>query len=401
MTTAQQTIRPDRSMTVPFAECWIHPSARDAAVHVLESGWLTTGREVQAFEPEFAAAVGAAHAVAVSSCTIGLELAFRSLHLRPGAKVLVSTLTFCGAVHAIIHAGLQPVLVDVDPVIGMPSEDSVRAATTGCGGADALCVVHWAGDPCDVEALAAAADVPLSRVVEDAAHAVGTRSHGRPVGAGPSAATVFSFYATKNLPIGEGGMITTQDEERAEWLRRARLHGMSTDAWRRYLPGGAWRYDVTDEGLKANLTDLQAAIGRAQLRQVSSWQLRRASIAARYDVALSGLPLGLPHRPDAPDLHAWHLYPVRIDPSAPASRDDVIKALARHSIGASVHFIPIHRLQYFARTATTPTSMVGADTLFERLVSLPMYPRLTDRQVDAVCLVLEDTLRGAIGVRFS
>lgn len=401
MTTAQDTIRSDHAMAVPFAECWIHPSARDAAAQVLESGWVTTGREVQAFEPEFAAAVGAAHAVAVSSCTIGIELAFRSLRLRPGAKVLVSTLTFCGAVHAIIHAGLQPVLVDVDEVTGMPTEDTVRAASLACGGAEALCVVHWAGDPCDVEALAAAAGIALGRVVEDAAHALGTRSHGRPVGAGPSAAAVFSFYATKNLPIGEGGMITTQDEERADWLRRARLHGMSTDAWRRYLPGGAWRYDVTDEGLKANLTDLQAAIGRAQLRQVSSWQERRAAIAARYDVALGGLPLGLPHRPAAPDQHAWHLYPVRIDPSAPASRDDVITALARHSIGASVHFIPIHRLQYFTRTALTPTPMSGADALFERLVSLPMYPRLTDTQVDAVCLALEDTLCGSIGTRFS
>jgi dTDP-4-amino-4,6-dideoxygalactose transaminase len=401
MTTAQHTIRSDRSRAVPFADCWIHPTARDAALQVLESGWVTTGREVQAFEPEFASTVGAAHAVAVSSCTMGLELAFRSLHLRRGAKVLVSTLTFCGAVHALLHAGLQPVLVDVDPITGMPTEGTVRATSVACGGADALCVVHWAGDPCDAEALASAAGVPMTRVVEDAAHALGTRAHGRPVGAGPSAASVFSFYATKNLPIGEGGMITTQDEERADWLRRARLHGMSTDAWRRYLPGGAWRYDVTDEGLKANLTDLQAAIGRAQLRQVSSWQARRAAIAARYDVALSELPLGLPHRPDAPDQHAWHLYPVRIAPAAPAARDEVISALARHSIGSSVHFIPVHRLQYFARTASAPTSMTGADTLFESLVSLPLYPRLTDQQVDAVCLVLEDTLRGAIGVRFS
>jgi dTDP-4-amino-4,6-dideoxygalactose transaminase len=235
---------------------------------VLDSGWVTTGREVHAFELEFAATVGAAHAVAVSSCTAGLELAFRSLQLRPGARVLVSTMTFCGAVHAILHAGLHPVLVDVDAVTGMPTQDTVQTASAACGGAEALCIVHWAGDPCDVEALA-------------------------------------------------------------------------------------------------------------------------------------GLPLGLQHRPEPPDRHAWHLYPVRVQPTSPATRDEVIRALARHSIGTSVHFIPIHRLRHFTRTTSAPTPLTGAEQLFEQLVSLPMYPRLTDSQVDAVCLALEDTVGGSIGVRFS
>jgi dTDP-4-amino-4,6-dideoxygalactose transaminase len=401
MTTAQDVVRTGGALEVPFAECWIHPTAREAALRVLDSGWVTTGREVHAFEPEFAATVGAAHAVAVSSCTAGLELAFRSLQLRPGARVLVSTMTFCGAVHAILHAGLHPVLVDVDAVTGMPTQDTVQTASAACGGAEALCIVHWAGDPCDVEALADAAGVPLSRVVEDAAHGLGAQWHGTPVGSGPSAAVVFSFYATKNLPIGEGGMVTTQDDERADWLRRARLHGMTTDAWRRYLPGGSWRYDVVDEGLKANLTDLQAAIGRAQLRHLASWQRSRERVAARYDEALAGLPLGLPHRPEPPDRHAWHLYPVRVQPTSPATRDEVIRALARHSIGTSVHFSPFHRLRHFTRTTSAPTPLTGAEQLFEQLVSLPMYPRLTDSQVDAVCLALEDTVGGSIGVRFS
>ena len=161
---------PDR---IPFADCHIAAGSRRAAHRVLESGWVTTGPEVAAFEAEFAAYVGAAHAIAVSSCTAALELSLRYLRLPEGAPVLVSDLTFCGAVQAILHAGLRPVLVDVSPVTGMPTPETTRAANTRCGGAEAMVVVHWAGDPADVAALAAAADLPLDRVVEDAAHAVG------------------------------------------------------------------------------------------------------------------------------------------------------------------------------------------------------------------------------------
>jgi dTDP-4-amino-4,6-dideoxygalactose transaminase len=372
---------------VPFADCLITTDAQNAALRVLRSGWVTTGREVLAFETEFAAYVGARHAVAVSSCTAGIELALRSLRLWPGARVLTSTLTFCGAVHAIVHAGLRPVLVDVDPETGLPTAETVADAARSCGGADAMVVVHWAGDPADVPGLAAAAELPLSRVVEDAAHAIGTSYEGRPVGS-TSAATCFSFYATKNLPLGEGGMVTTEDPERAAWLRRARLHGMSADAWRRYLPGGGWRYDVDVAGLKANMTDIQGAIGRAQLRHLPAWQLRRAEIAARYDAGLAGVPgVGLPHRP-AGGGHAWHLYAVRVP-----NRDAVVAGLAERGVGTSVHFIPLHQLSYFHGLVDLPDGgLRGADQLFEQLLSLPLYPRLTDPQVDAVCSALAEVV---------
>src|SRR6266540_37349 len=219
---------------IPFARAEICEEARAASARVLESGWLTTGPEVVAFEREFAEWVHAGNAVAVASCTAAIELALRALGLPRGAKVLTSTMTFCGAVHAIVHAGLVPVLADV-------------------------------------------AGLPLGRVVEDAAHALGTLVGTRPVGT-VSAATCFSFYATKNLPIGEGGMVTTDDPAIADHVRRARLHGMSRDAWKRYLPGSTWRYDVGVAGLKANMTDLQAAIGRAQLRRFAGWQDRRAQL---------------------------------------------------------------------------------------------------------------------------
>jgi len=388
---------PDR-IDVPFADCCITTEAQDAALRVLRSGWVTTGREVHAFEDEFAAYVGAGHAVAVSSCTAAIELALRSLGLPPGSPVLTSTMTFCGAVQAIVHAGLQPVLVDVDPATGMPTAETVAAAVRECGRPDAMTVVHWAGDPADVAELAAAAGLGVDRVVEDAAHAIGSFLDGTPVGSS-SAATCFSFYATKNLPLGEGGMITTEDPQRAAWLRRSRLHGMSADAWRRYLPGGGWRYDVAEAGLKANMTDVQAAMGRAQLGHLPAWQLRRAEIADRYDAGLGALAdaglLGLPHRP-APSVgtHAWHLYPLRVRPDSGCGRDGVIAGLSERGVGTSVHFIPVHQLAYFRRVGTLPSAgMPGADALFEQLVSLPIYPRLSDSQVDAVCAALDDVVR--------
>ncbi|HEY3531217.1 MAG TPA: DegT/DnrJ/EryC1/StrS aminotransferase family protein [Nocardioides sp.] len=377
-----EVVRAARTTAVPFADCWITPAAREAAGRVLASGWVTSGPEVGLFEAEFADTVGASHAVAVSSCTAGIELALRSLHLPDQAAVLTSTLTFCGAVQAILHAGLRPVLVDVDAMTGLPTTETVERAA-GTVRPEAMVVVHWAGDPVDTASLAAAAGLPPERIVEDAAHAVGTSWRGEPVGTG--SAVCFSFYATKNLPIGEGGMITTDDPDRADWMRSARLHGMTADAWRRYLPGGGWRYDVEEAGLKANLTDLQAAIGREQLHALPDWQRRRGDIARRYDAGLAGVPaVGLPHRPRAEDgVHAWHLYPIRV---ADGLRDHVQAELAGKEIATSVHFIPVHRLSWFRVSCTLPAGgLPGADRLFDQLLSLPMYPRLRDDQVDAVC----------------
>ena len=379
--------------SVPFADCEIVPAARDAAVRVMASGWVTTGPEVLAFESEFAAHLNAPHAVAVSSCTAALELALRSLQLSPGEPVLTSANTFCGAVHAILHAGLRPVLVDVDPLTGMPTDSTTRAAARSCGGPAAMVVTHWAGDPADVVALAAAAGLSLDHVVEDAAHAIGSSHGGLAVGEGATAC--FSFYATKNLPLGEGGMVTTRDSARAAWIRSARLHGMSADAWRRYLPGGRWRYDVAQEGFKANMTDLQAAVGREQLRCLDGWQRRRQEIAARYDERLAGLDgVLLPHRPTRHDSrHAWHLYPIQLLSAAAPSRDDVADALAHQGIGTSVHFIPVHHLTWLRDVVDiAPRGLPGADEMFARVLSLPMYPRLTDRQVDTVCDALSTCL---------
>jgi dTDP-4-amino-4,6-dideoxygalactose transaminase len=373
---------------VPFCRTEITPEAQRAAVRVLASGWVTTGGESIAFEQEFGAWVGASYAVAVSSCTAAIEMALTALGLPPGAPVLTPTLTFCGAVQAIVHAGLRPVLVDTDEATLTVSAEGVAKAARN--GAAAMVVQHMGGYPVDGAELAAAAGIPDGNVVEDAAHGLGATVGGRPVGSFCRAGC-FSFYATKNLPIGEGGAITTTDGDLATRWRRMRLHGMSGDSWRRYHRSGTWRYTVEEAGMKANLTDLQAAIGREQLRRLRSWQQRRAAIAARYDTSLGRVRgLELPPRP-ATDGHAWHLYIVRIHRRAfGIDRDEVSERLAEAGVGTSVHFIPVHHLPYFRNLLGLEAcgELPVADQVFPQLLSLPLHPGLTDSDVDRVCEAL-------------
>jgi dTDP-4-amino-4,6-dideoxygalactose transaminase len=387
MTAPVSVTSPER---IPFARTTICDEAQEAVARVLASGWVTTGPEVAQFENEFAAWIGAEHAVAVSSCTAALELSLRSLRLPPRSPVLTSTITFCGAVNAILHAGLRPVLVDIDSETLMPDERTTAVAVRVAGHPAAMVALHFAGHPALVEPMADAAGLTLGRVVEDAAHAVGTRVRDRAVGT-ISTATCFSFYATKNLPIGEGGMVTTADAEVANFVRRCRLHGMSRDAWKRYLPGSGWHYRVDDVGLKANMTDLQASIGRAQMRHFPRWQERRAEIVARYDQALADVSgIGLPARP-AEGLHAWHLYVIRVLPSFGASRDELIAYLAEQGIDCSVHFIPLHQQPYLRQQLGDGVDrelFPVAEEVFQQIVSLPLYPALRDDQVDRICEVI-------------
>lgn len=379
-----------RVSRIPFTRTHICEEAREAVHQTLCSGWVTSGQQVIEFEREFAAYVGSRRAIAVSSCTAALELALRGLNLPAGSRVLMSTNTFCGAASAIVHAGLRLVLADVDPITAMPSPATVAAAARAVGGVQAMVVVYLGGLPTPVEELAQAAGVTLDHVVEDAAHALGSVVGDRMVGT-ISRATCFSFYATKNLAIGEGGMVTTDDDELADAVGRARLHGMSRDAWRRYLPGGGWRYDVEVDGLKANMSDVQAAIGRAQLRQFPATQARRAQTAARYDSLIADIPgLTMPLRPLS-GTHAWHLYAVRVRASYGVARDDLITALSERGIGTSVHFIPVHRLTWFSRVAVqAPGGFKGAESVFDQTLSLPMDQVLTAEDVDTVCTALAE-----------
>lgn len=374
---------------VPFAVPPMCAEARTAAVEVLDSGWVTTGPECAAFEEELAAYLGQPYVVGVASCTQALELSLRALRLDAGAPVLTPSLTFSGAVAAIVRAGYRPVLVDVDESTLTPSAMAVAAATARAGQPAAMVICDLGGYPVDVAVLAGAAGLPYGRIVVDAAHGPGG-DVGRAAPATAPHATCLSFYVTKNLPIGEGGAVATYDEEFATWLRSARLHGMSSDAWRRYLPGGSWRYDVAEIGYKANLSDLQAAIGRAQLAALPGWQARRAELVARYDAALADLVhagvLGLPSRHPG---HARHLYQVRVP-----GRDAVAARLADDGIGTSVHFIPVHQLSAYARLLgrTECSAVPVTDRVAEELLSLPLYPGLADQAVDRVAGRLAELL---------
>ena len=381
--------------SVPFTRPVVTREAQLAGRRALASGWLTTGPECAAFEEEFASYLGAVEAVAVSSCTAAIELSLRAMHLPPGSRVLVPAITFCGVAGAVQHAGHLAVLVDVDPFSGEVSAATVRQAARAVGGADAMVALHYAGAPAAVGELAAAAGLPLSRIVEDAAHAIGTWAGDRRVGS-RSRAACFSFYATKNLPIGEGGMVVTDDPELADSIRCARLHGMSRDAWRRYSPGGSWRYDVVEDGIKANLPDVAAAVGRVQLTHVERWQERRTAIARTYASVLAGVPgLQLPREP-LDGRHAWHLYVVRVSTRAATTRDALSDELALRGIGTSVHFIPLHHLTYFRATTVQPVPLSGADRVFLELLSLPRYPALTDDEVDRVCTSVADALSSVL-----
>ncbi|GAA2144260.1 DegT/DnrJ/EryC1/StrS family aminotransferase [Actinomadura napierensis] len=375
--------------TVPFTIPSLSGEVSDAVVKVLDSGWITTGPQTAAFEQEFADYLGAAHVVAVASCTTALELCLRGLELPPGSAVLTPSLTFCGAINAILHAGHRPVLVDIDEDTLVPSPETVAAAAARTKPA-AMIVQNQGGYPVDVAALAEAAGLDRTRIVEDAAHGPGAARGGKPVGS-ESFAACFSFYATKNMPIGEGGAIATSDEGLQEKVRAMRLHGMSKDSWKRYLPGGSWRYDVKQIGLKANMTDVQASIGRAQLAALPEWQRRRAEIVAAYDEAFRGLPgLTLPQRNLDGIRHAWHLYQVRVP-----DRDAISSELEAAGVSTSVHFIPANQMTSYRDIlgADECARVPVTDRVGEELLSLPLYPGLTSDGQDRVVAALTEALR--------
>jgi dTDP-4-amino-4,6-dideoxygalactose transaminase len=366
---------------IPFTVPSFAADAKQAVMRVIDSGWVTTGPECLAFEQELADYLGQPYVVSVASCTQALELSLRQMALPPGAKVLTPSLTFCGAVGAIVHAGYRPVLADIDARTLTPSAQTVARAVARVGGVAAMVSCDLGGYPVDYVALAEAAALAPARVVVDAAHGPGGHV-GRAQPATAPFASCLSFYATKNLPIGEGGAVATFDADLADRLRAARLHGMSKDAWRRYLPGGSWRYDVPEIGLKANLTDLQAAIGRTQLVALPAWQRRRADLVARYDAALRDLVnADVIQVPDRHPGHAWHLYQVRVP-----HRDKVIADFSAAGIGTSVHFIPVHQLTGYAAVlgADECLAVPQTDAVAGELLSLPLYPGLADSSVDLV-----------------
>jgi dTDP-4-amino-4,6-dideoxygalactose transaminase len=365
-------------------------------VDSLRSGWITSGPKVKCFEEEFARYVGSTHAIAVSSCTAALHASLAALGVGPGDEVVVPTLTFCATANVVVHLGARPVIVDVGQDFQI-SPDAVSEAITAR--TKAIVPVHYGGQACNLCDILAIADAHRIAVVEDAAHAAGAEYRGRRIGS-HGCTTCFSFYATKNMTSGEGGMITTNDDALAERLRLLSLHGMNHDAWKRYTETGSWYYDVLAAGYKYNMTDIQASLGIHQLRRLDGFIRRRQEIAGMYDNAFSDLreillPVRLPGR-----SHTFHLYPIRLQTALlQLNRAEFIEALRARNIGASVHFIPLHRHPFYRdRYACRPEQFPLCEEIYQGLLSLPLYPKMSDRDVtDVIRAVREIIVAHRIG----
>ena len=373
---------------IPFSPPQLGDEEIAEVVDSLKSGWITTGPKTRAFEEEFRDANGAPAALAVSSCTAALHLAIDTLGIGPGDEVITTPLTFVATVNAIEHVGARPVLADVEPDTLNLDPERVAAAITPA--TRALLPVHYGGHPVDLDAFAALAEPRGLHVIEDAAHAVSARYKGRLIGSSDNPAA-FSFYATKNMTTAEGGMLTGP----AEFIDRARiasLHGMSRDAWKRYGKGGSWYYEVVMPGFKYNMTDLQAAIGRVQLRRLPAFQQRRAEVVAAYNQAFAGCEaLQTPvSRPEVE--HAWHLYALRLNLDAlTINRNQFIDELSARQIGTSVHFIPIHIHPYYVeKYGFAPDAFPVAFSNYERLISLPLNAGISDADVARVAEAVLD-----------
>jgi dTDP-4-amino-4,6-dideoxygalactose transaminase len=377
---------------LPLARPDLTSAEAEAIADVLASGWLTTGPRVAAFERAFAESVGAAHAVAVNSCTAGLHLSLLASGVGAGDEVVTSPLTFCATANTVVHCGATPVFADVRPDAGTLDPEAAAAAITSR--TRALLPVHYAGRPADPLAFRALADARGLALVEDAAHAVTAAAGGRRVGA-IGDYTCFSFYATKNLATGEGGMVTLASGEKAAWMRVAALHGLSRDAWARYGPGGGASYDVVMAGFKYNMTDLQAALGLVQLQRLASMQACRVALWARYDEGLRDLPLRRPPAVPADWTHARHLYSVIVDETACGwNRDALQAALAAAGIGTSVHFRALHLQPYYAERFGLRRGMFPhAEYLSDNSLSLPLWSGMTGHDVDRVVDALHTLLK--------
>ncbi|WP_280525104.1 DegT/DnrJ/EryC1/StrS family aminotransferase [Nocardioides jishulii] len=368
---------------MPFALPDVGEDEVQAVATAIRSGWLSSGPEVKGFEGDFAQLCGeGVHAISVNSATAGLHLALEATGIRPGDEVLVPTWTFTATAEVVRYLGAEPILVDVDPQTLNIDLEAAEALVTPR--TRAIMPVHFAGLPVSPSALRDFAGRHALKVVEDAAHALPAAAEGELVGSGVSDATVFSFYATKTITTGEGGMVVTRSAELAERVRIMRLHGISRDAFDRYRSTKpSWQYDVVAPGYKYNLTDPAAAMGRVQLPRARQMRDRRAEIARTYDEAFGGLDLQLPAPGDEDTLHAWHLYVLRLP--AGQDRNLFIEDLAARGIGTSVHFIPLHLQPYWRdRAGLRPEQYPVASGEFERVVSLPAFSSMTDEQVERV-----------------
>ena len=383
-------------MTLPFLP-YARPDIGDeeiaAVSDALRSGWVTTGPQTRLFEQAFTDYLGGGlESIAVDSATAGLHLALEALGIGPGDEVILPTLTFTATAEVVRYLGADPVLVDVDPVTLNIDPACIRAALTAR--TKAIMPVHYGGLACPMGEVLAIAQEHGLKVVEDAAHALPSTWQGTLVGQLQSDITVFSFYANKTMTTGEGGMAVTRHADLARRMRTMRLHGMSRDAFDRFTSTTpAWYYEVVAPGFKYNLTDIAAAMGLQQLKKLPRFVARRQQLADTYRTQLSGLPLVLPADAPPGDVHAWHLYVIRLTEASPLARDAVIQALSDRGIGTSVHYVPLHRHPYWRdRYQLTPQMFPQADAAYLSMLSIPLYTAMVDADQQRVVDALQEVL---------
>lgn len=372
-----------RSEFLPFAQPDIDEQELQAVHETIASGWLTTGPRTHQFEQAFAEAVGARHAIAVNSCTAAMHLALEAIGLQAEDEVITSPYTFAATAEVVRYFDARPVLIDVRPDdLNLDPQQLEQAMSDRTR---AVIPVHIAGLPAEMDEIVEIARRHDLRVIEDAAHAFPTTYKGRMIGA-LSDFTCFSFYATKTLTTGEGGMITTDDDQWAERCRIMALHGISKDAWKRYTAEGTWYYEIIAPGYKYNMTDVAAAMGLVQLGKAERMRERRCEIAQRYHAAFGRLPALQTPADRLDSTHAWHLYMLRVHlDQLTIDRAQFVEALNRHNIGASVHFIPLHLHPYYRDTyGYEPEDFPVAYREYQREISLPIYSRMSDDDVEDV-----------------
>jgi len=376
----------------PLHEPWIGEEEEQEILETLRSGWLTTGQRTKQFEQEFAERIGCKHAVGLNSCTAGLHLALAAAGIGAGDEVITTAITFAATANVVVHQGARPVFVDVERgTLNIDAAQIERAITEKT---KAIIPVHLFGHPCDMDEIQEIAQRHKLLVVEDAAHAVGTEYHGRPVGR-IGDLTSFSFYATKNITTGEGGMLTTDHDEYAEKIRVLSLHGITADAWHRHGGGDYIHWDVVYPGYKYNMFDIQAALGIHQLRKLDMFWEARKRWVEMYDEAFGELP-ELELLTEKQNVkHAHHLYPilVRVE-DLTGNRDEIMSALKDAGVGVSVHFRALHLMTYYANTfGYKRGDFPMAEYASDRLISLPLYPKMTEENVRFVVGKVKEVVR--------
>jgi dTDP-4-amino-4,6-dideoxygalactose transaminase len=360
-----------------------------SVVETLKSGWLTSGVKVKRFEEEFARYLGSRHAVAVNSCTAALHLALEAIGIKEGDEVIVPTMTFTASAEVVLYLKAKPVLVDCLPdSLNLNADQLQRAITSRTR---AVMPVHFGGQPCEMAPILEIARKHHLCVIEDAAHALPAKYRDQMVGT-IGDITCFSFYATKTITTGEGGMATTDNPEWAARMRMMSLHGISHDAWKRYAQEGSWYYEVLSPGFKYNLTDIAAAIGIEQLKKCNDFAAARSNVAAAYTKAFSSMPEIRAPVCAPENQHAWHLYVIQLQlEQLKITRDQFIEALKERGIGTSVHFIPLHLHPYYRDTfGYAPDDFPNATEAYRRIVSLPIYPRMSDADIGRVIEAVRD-----------